>query len=96
MNLAEISCKCVSVLVDTVKTLFSGFVNAAEAVGKIDELETEADHLEAQLIDLRPLDLHERLNLVETLDVLLVIDAKPEAGDHHHDRDERVYEKLHA
>jgi len=49
-QLVEICHRCVCAMLECVGKLFSEFTTAAVAVGKIDELESEADHIEAELI----------------------------------------------
>jgi len=48
-RLVEVCVRCVSVMTDAVEQLFSNYRNAAFVVGRIDELETEADHIESAL-----------------------------------------------
>ena len=43
--------RCVEVLVDGTAKLFSDFTNATVAVGKVDELESEADYMEEAIIE---------------------------------------------
>jgi uncharacterized protein len=49
LSLVAISCRAAEAMVDSVKKLFSNYTGAAVAVGRIDELETEADHIESGL-----------------------------------------------
>ena len=51
LSLVDISCKCVIEMIEAVNSLFGSFMNATVTVGQIDELESEADRLEADLID---------------------------------------------
>jgi len=51
LELVDVCCRSVYAMVEAAKTLFSNFTNAAVAVGKIDELESEADKMEAVLIE---------------------------------------------
>ncbi len=51
IELIEISCRCVDAMIDAAEKLFSEFTAAAVAVGKIDELESKADRIEAELIE---------------------------------------------
>ena len=48
-RLVEVCVRCVSVMTDAVEQLFSNYRNAAFVIGRIDELETEADHIESSL-----------------------------------------------
>jgi predicted phosphate transport protein (TIGR00153 family) len=50
-ELAGATVKCVRAMVEGVEQLFSNFVAATATVGKIDQLESEADRLEEALID---------------------------------------------
>jgi predicted phosphate transport protein (TIGR00153 family) len=50
-GLVEITNRCVHEMINAVHALFTSFVNATVIVGKIDELESEADHVEDDLID---------------------------------------------
>ena len=49
LQLVDICRRCVNALLDSSAKLFSDFTNAAVIIGKIDELESEADHVEADL-----------------------------------------------
>ena len=51
LQLVDLSCRAGEAMVDAAEKLFSDFTNAAVAVGKIDELESEADRIEAELIE---------------------------------------------
>lgn len=51
LNLVDVCCRAAYAMVESAETLFSNFTNAAVAVGKIDELESEADKIEAALIE---------------------------------------------
>lgn len=51
LALVDVCCRSVYAMVEAAETLFSNFTNAAVAVGKIDELESEADKMEAALIE---------------------------------------------
>ena len=51
LQLVDVCSRTVDVMIDSVEKLFSDFTNAAIAVGKIDELESEADRIEAVLIE---------------------------------------------
>ena len=61
-ELLDVCYRCVDVMFDAASKVFSDFANAAAMVGKVDELESEADAIEAQLTqqifssDLGPLD----------------------------------------
>ena len=49
--LLDITGRCVREMIKAVESVFTDFVNATVIVGKIDELESEADHVEDDLID---------------------------------------------
>lgn len=51
LTLVDVCCRAAYAMVDSAKKLFSDFTNAAVAVGKIDELESEGDRIEAALIE---------------------------------------------
>ena len=48
-ELTEVCSRCVQAMLDSVNKLFTDYTSATVAVGKIDELETEADHIESAL-----------------------------------------------
>lgn len=50
-ELADTCHRCVKALLKGQRYLFNDYAHATEAVGKVDELESKADHLETQLID---------------------------------------------
>ncbi len=51
LSLVEITSRCVHEMINAVDAVFANFVLATATVGKIDELESEADHLEDDMID---------------------------------------------
>lgn len=51
LNLVDVCCRCVDVMLDAAAKLFTDYTNATVAVGKIDEIESEADRIEATLIE---------------------------------------------
>jgi len=51
LNLVDVCCRATYAMVEAAEKLFSDFTNAAVAVGKIDELESEGDRIEASLIE---------------------------------------------
>ena len=51
LTLVDVCCRAASAMVDSAEKLFSDFTTAAVAVGKIDELESEGDRIEAELIE---------------------------------------------
>ena len=51
VNMVRTSCRCVEELVNAVRGLFSNFIQATVYVGKVDELESEVDRVEENLID---------------------------------------------
>lgn len=50
LHMVEISHRCVIAVLDSVQKLFINFTNAAVSVGSIDELESEVDSIETDLI----------------------------------------------
>lgn len=51
LQLVDICHLCVNALMDAAEKLFSDFTNAMIAIGKVDELESAADHIEAELTE---------------------------------------------
>ena len=51
LTLVDVCCRSASAMVGAAEKLFADFTNAAVAVGKIDELESEGDKIEASLIE---------------------------------------------
>ena len=51
LNLVDVCCRAAYAMVEAAEKLFYDFTNAAVAVGKIDELESEGDRIEASLIE---------------------------------------------
>ena len=51
LSLVEITSRCVHEMVIATGAVFTNFVQATATVGKIDELESEADYIEADIID---------------------------------------------
>ena len=50
-RLLQVCHLCVDALLDATEKLFTDFTNATVAIGKVDELESAADHIEADLIE---------------------------------------------
>ena len=50
-DLIDIIIRCAAAMIEGVEFLFSNYVQATVAVGKVDELESEADRLEIELIE---------------------------------------------
>ena len=50
LGLVEVCCRCVGAMLEAADKLFTNFTNATVAIGKIDELESEADRIEALII----------------------------------------------
>ena len=50
-SLVRVCSRCVQATIDGVAKLFRNFVDASNIIGKIDELESEADRIEEALID---------------------------------------------
>jgi len=50
-DMIDASCRCVDELVSAAASLFDNFLNATSYVGKVDQLESDVDHLEEDLID---------------------------------------------
>lgn len=51
LELVRLCHRCVDVMLESARKLFSDYTNAAVAVGKVDELETEADTVEGNIIE---------------------------------------------
>lgn len=51
LQLIDTCHRCVSLMIDAVRRLFHNITHAAVGIGRIDELERQADHLEASLIE---------------------------------------------
>ena len=51
LSLVDVSARCVETMLASVRKLFSDYTSAVTMVGKIDELETEVDHLESAMIE---------------------------------------------
>lgn len=51
VKLVDLNCHCVRAMIEGVHKLFSDFTSAGILVGKVDELESEADRQEAGLIE---------------------------------------------
>ena len=51
LELIEICSRCVRQMIEAVRKLFSDYINASVAIGKVDELESNSDWLENELID---------------------------------------------
>lgn len=51
LQLVHVCRRCVEAMLDASEKLFVDFTNATVAVGKIDELESQADNIEADLIE---------------------------------------------
>ena len=50
LALVNVCASCVHAMIDGVDQLFENYIEASSTAGKIDELESEADHLEENLI----------------------------------------------
>ena len=66
--LLDVSARCVKAMIECVSQLFKDYTSATVAVGRVDELESEADHIES--------DLKERIfaSDLEGLDKILLRD----------------------
>ena len=51
LRITQLCRQCVSAMLDSAEKLFTNLTNATVLVGKIDELESEVDHIEADLIE---------------------------------------------
>lgn len=51
IRLTDVTCRCVDAMLDSAEKLFSEYTGATVSIGRIDELESEADRLESELID---------------------------------------------
>ena len=50
-ELVSLNYKCVSAMLEGVSQIFNNFIDAAITIGKIDKLESEADRIEAGIVD---------------------------------------------
>jgi predicted phosphate transport protein (TIGR00153 family) len=85
LRLAEICHRCVETLLDGMGKLFTDFTNATAAIGQVDELESEADKLEAVLTELifaSQIDGYDKLLLRDLVaNIAAVADRAENAGD---------------
>ena len=85
LELTEICHRCIDALLDGAGKLFTDFTNATAAIGKVDELESEADHLEAALIEkifTAEIDGFEKILLRDLIEnIAAVTDRAENAGD---------------
>ena len=51
LDMIETTNRCVTELIEAVRSLFGTFIKAAVHIGKIDELESAVDHIEETLVD---------------------------------------------
>ena len=51
LHIVDLGCRCVDALLEAAGKLFMDFTNAGVAVGRIDEIESESDRAEAELIE---------------------------------------------
>ena len=51
LEMIDVSGRCVRALLDGAEKLFTDFTNATIAVGKVDQLESDVDHMQADLIE---------------------------------------------
>ena len=51
LQIARLCCQCVDAMLESSEKLFTNLTNATVIVGKIDELESHVDHIEAELIE---------------------------------------------
>ena len=51
LELVRLCHRCVGAVLESARKLFTDYTNATVAIGKVDELETEADIVEANIID---------------------------------------------
>jgi predicted phosphate transport protein (TIGR00153 family) len=51
MQLAKVACSCANVAVEASEKLFTNYTIATAAIGKVDELESEADRLYSDLVE---------------------------------------------
>lgn len=85
IELADICRRCTDALLEGAENLFSNYTAATVAVGKVDELESEADHLESALTErvfTGPWDGAYRILLRDLIERLAsVTDCAESAGD---------------
>lgn len=86
LELVRLCHKCVAAMLESARKLFTDYTNAAVAIGKVDELETEADIVEGNIIERifsSEMDGFDKIvlqNLVEGLGA--VCDRAENAADH--------------
>lgn len=85
LQLVDVCCRCIDAMLDAAGKLFMDFTNAAVAVGKIDELESEADRLEALIIENLFSDEHISVNTLLLRDLVkhisTIADRAENVGD---------------
>ncbi|MDC0358410.1 TIGR00153 family protein [Oligoflexia bacterium] len=85
LELAHTCKRCVDALLESVEKLFSDFTNATIAVGKVDELESKADHIEQNLTERifsSDIDGVEKILLRDLIEAMgTVSDRAENAGD---------------
>lgn len=50
LALVDVCCRCIDALLEAADKLFTNYTNATVAIGRVDELESEADRIEALII----------------------------------------------
>lgn len=85
LHLTGLCHRCITALLDGIDKLFTDFTNATVAIGKVDELESEADQVEASLttdIFTGELDGFEKLLLRDLVkNIASITDRAENAGD---------------
>ncbi len=85
LQLVDVCCRCAGAMLEAAEKLFANFTNASVAVGKIDELESEADHIESAMIEkifsgqMDPIDKILLRDLVKSISA--ISDRAENAGD---------------
>ena len=85
LQLADVSLRCTKALLEGVEKLFSDFTNATAVVGKVDELESQADRFQFQLYETvfaGEQDGYEKLLLADLIrSIASICDRAENAGD---------------
>ncbi|MCK5114564.1 MAG: DUF47 family protein [Phycisphaerae bacterium] len=86
LRLVEVSHRCVIAMLGSARKLFTDYTNATVAIGKVDELETEADGIEGGIVErifLSDMDGFEKIILRDLIRTLGgICDRAENAADH--------------
>jgi len=86
LQLVDVCCRCIDAMLDAADKLFTNFTSAAVAVGMIDELESEADRLEAFIIEKLFSDEPKSVNMLLLRDLVKHISAIADRAENVGDR----------